>query len=65
MSYQIGYTLNLAERMKQANGQDAQLVYLREFSDVKDAIGHKLFLEKISRASLRRIIRMYKKLNTL
>ena len=51
--------------MKQVNDQDAQLVYLREFSDIKDAIGHKLFLEKISKASLRRIIRMYKKLNTL
>jgi predicted GIY-YIG superfamily endonuclease len=61
MNYQIGYTLNLPERMKQVNGKDTQLVYLRKFDDANDAIGHKLFLEEISRASLQRIIRMYKK----
>ncbi|MDR1644772.1 MAG: hypothetical protein LBS05_02950 [Tannerellaceae bacterium] len=59
--YQIGYTLDLPERMRKVKGNGARLVYLRKFDDISDAIGHKLFLEEISQASLRRIIRMYKK----
>jgi hypothetical protein len=47
--------------MKQINNSDIQLVYLRKFDDFRDAIGHKLFLEEISNASLQRIIRMYKR----
>ncbi|MDR1557650.1 MAG: hypothetical protein LBS88_11590 [Tannerellaceae bacterium] len=61
MNCQIGYTMNLSECMKQINNSDIQLVYLRKFDDFRDAIGHKLFLEEISNASLQRIIRMYKR----
>jgi hypothetical protein len=54
-AYQIGYTTNAP-----TNGaSDKKLVYLRSFDDFADAMGHKLFLEQISTASLRRILRMH------
>ncbi|MDR0844517.1 MAG: hypothetical protein LBN71_04790 [Tannerella sp.] len=59
MEYQVGYTMNLHERMQQMNACKGKLVYLRMFDDFIVAIGHKLFLEQISTPSLRRIVRMH------
>jgi hypothetical protein len=57
--YQVGYTVNLPERIQQMNACGGKLVYLRIFNDFIDAIGHKLFLEQITTPSLRRIVRMH------
>jgi hypothetical protein len=48
--YKIRYSLNLPEK---------NIVYLRMFDDFVDAMGHKLFLENISKNSLKRFINLH------
>ena len=50
--YSVGYTTK-------SIFQNGQVVYLREFADPIDALGHKLFLEQLSATSLRRIARQH------
>ncbi|MFT3738936.1 MAG: hypothetical protein QM786_09265 [Breznakibacter sp.] len=57
--YQIGYTIHLSELAEHAGNNGKKLVYAREFNNFADAIGHKLFLEEISAASLKRIVHKY------
>lgn len=56
-AYYVGYSVGAgsASRLAAAEG----VVYLRPFSDPVDALGHKLLLEQLSAASLRRLIRNY------
>lgn len=55
--YEIGCTVDAAGGSQSASRDRS--VYLREFSDPIDALGHKLLLEQLSAASLRRFIRTY------
>lgn len=56
-AYQVGYSADMdsGSRLAAAEG----VVYMRPFSDPIDALGHKLLLEQLSDASLRRLIRNY------
>lgn len=55
--YQIGYSPNLSEILNEVKkGEENRLLYTRIFNELIDALGHKLFLEHISTASLKRII---------
>ena len=50
--YSIGYATDLPPMTK-----SVKLVYTRRFQYPLEALGHKLFLENISKASLKRIIK--------
>lgn len=55
-TYAIGYTTDLLNVAKQLD-ETGKIIYARRFQNSMDALGHKLFLEQISKPSLRRIIR--------
>jgi hypothetical protein len=57
IAYRIGYSVDGGGGLHPAPGEG--IVYLRPFSDPIDALGHKLLLEQLSIASLRRLIRTY------
>lgn len=52
--YRIGQTPDPAGLLRQEEG--AQIVYLRAFDNLLDALGHKLLLERLSVSSLYRLI---------
>ncbi len=54
-SLQIGYSLNLPGWIR-SNKEVIFLLYYRKFDFVADALGHKTLLERLSVASLNRII---------
>lgn len=53
--FNINYAVNYPDGIEQTK---AKLVYYRCYDNIIDALGHKLFLEQISKASLKRIIKM-------
>lgn len=54
-TYTIGYTTDLPNVIEELS-DIGNIIYVRRFQNSMDALGHKLFLEKISKPSLRRII---------
>ena len=54
--YRIGYATDLSPITDESNLHGVKLVYTRRFQHPLEALGHKLLLENVSKASLERII---------